>query len=412
MYPLMKKIIAIAALIALFAGCKKEDKTTTVELKGIAFTEESITLERGGSKPLEVTFTPADATDKTLAWYSSNPSVVTVADGVVTAVAAGEAEISAKAGVCVAYCTVKVVVAATSVTVDKTELSLALGETSTLKATVLPADATDEVVWSSSDETVATVDKGVVTAVAVGKADITVTCGKFSATCPLSVVLPAGAVDLGIVMKRDDGSTYKLYLAECNLSVNGFATTPEEFGDYFAWGETEVQYSSLSPLAWKEEYEHHYYWTSYKWCKGTDNTLTKYNTNSEYGEVDNKTSFRDYGYEDDAARKILGGGWRTPTEAEWLELLDKCTWEWTTQNEVKGCKVTGPNGKSVFLPAAGRVDYDALRNVQSYGEYLSSTLVKDDPRKFPKLYIDLNGIHKMFTPVRCHGFSVRPVCGN
>ncbi len=412
-YMLMKKIIAIAVLLALLAGCKKENTPKIVELKGIAFTESSIILEKGGSRKLEVTFTPDDATNKTLTWSSNNPSVATVAEGIVTAAGAGDAVISAKAGLdCVAYCTVKVVVAATSVIVAPEEISLVLGETGTLKATVLPADATDAVVWSSSDESVATVDKGVVTALSVGKADITVICGEFSATCALSVVLPAGAVDLGIVMKREDGSTYKLYLAECNLSESGFVSSQEEFGGYFAWGETKVEYSSLNPLTWKEENEHHYYWTSYKWCKGTDNTLTKYNTNSEYGAVDNKTSFRDYDYEDDAARKILGGVWRTPSEAEWLELLAKCTWEWTSQNKVTGSKVTGPNGKTVFLPAAGHIDYDQLRNVQSYGEYLSSTLVTDNPRRSPKLYFDLYGNHRMFTSYRSSGFSVRPVCGN
>lgn len=405
----MKKLIAIVALFALFGACKKEEKDIT--LKAITFAEETVTLAKGGSKALEISLTPAEASVTNLAWFSSDPSVATVDDGVVTAVAAGEAEISVKSGLIVARCTVKVVVPATSVVIDQKTLSLYLEETGTLKATVLPEDVTDAVVWSSSDETVATVDKGVVTALSVGKADITVTCGKFSATCALSVILPAGAVDLGIVMKREDGSTYKLYVAECNLSVNGFASAPEEFGDYFAWGETEVQYSSLSPLTWKDEIEHHYYWTSYKWCNGTDNTLTKYNSNSEYGEVDNKTSFRDYGYEDDAARKILGGGWRTPSEAELQELLDKCTWEWTTQNEVKGFKVTGTNGKTVFLPAAGRIDYDQIRNASTYGEYLSSSLVKDDPRKSPKLYFDPYGSHKMSPTTRCCGFSVRPVIG-
>ena len=83
----MKKIITIAALIALLVGCKKDDKPGIVELKGITLSEESISVEKGGSKPLSVIFNPSNASDKpTVTWLTSNPAVATVSDGIVTGV--------------------------------------------------------------------------------------------------------------------------------------------------------------------------------------------------------------------------------------------------------------------------------------------------------------------------------------
>ena len=115
------------------------------------------------------------------------------------------------------------------------------------------------------------------------------------------------AVDLGIVV---DGKTIKW------ASFNLGASSPEEYGDYYAWGET----------APKENYS----WETYELYNGSESTLTRYNNNSSYGTVDNKTEFKDYNYADDAARARLGGKWRMPTDAEWTELMTKCTWTWTS----------------------------------------------------------------------------------
>ena len=122
-------------------------------------------------------------------------------------------------------------------------------------------------------------------------------------------------------------------------TMNVGASKPEEYGDYFAWGETEP----------KKEYS----WLNYKFELSTDNNgpFSKYVTNSSYGTVDNKTVLDP---EEDAAHVNWGGSWRMPTEEEWTELRTNCTWTWTTQNGVNGRLVTGPNGKSIFLPAAGR----------------------------------------------------------
>jgi hypothetical protein len=133
---------------------------------------------------------------------------------------------------------------------------------------------------------------------------------------------------------------------------------PEEYGDYFSWGET-------SP---KDYYD----WSTYKWCKGSSNTLTKYNTDSSYGTVDNKTTLE---LSDDAARINWGGKWRMPTKAEFEELRSNCTWTWTTRNGVNGYHVTSnKNGNSIFLPAAGYRSGSSTSGVGSYGDYRSSSL--------------------------------------
>ena len=87
--------------------------------------------------------------------------------------------------------------------------------------------------------------------------------------------IPAGAVDLGIVMTRTDGTTYKLYWAKSNLSDKGLCATPEDYGDYYAWGET----------APKENYS----WSTYKFSTSSSGPFSKYNTSSSYGTVDKKT---------------------------------------------------------------------------------------------------------------------------
>ncbi len=144
--------------------------------------------------------------------------------------------------------------------------------------------------------------------------------------------------------------------ATCNVGANA----PEEFGDYFAWGET----------APKSVYN----WDTYKWCNGGYNTMTKYCTDSSCGYngfADGKTELDP---EDDAAYVNWGPSWRMPTVEQLRELCDKCTWTWTQRNGVNGQLVTGPNGNTMFLPAAGYRWDESLHNVGSYGDYWSRTL--------------------------------------
>ena len=141
--------------------------------------------------------------------------------------------------------------------------------------------------------------------------------------------------------------------ATCNVG----ASKPEDYGSYFAWGET----------APKEIYS----WETYKWCNGTWDTLTKYNVQSYYGTVDNKEELEPA---DDAAQANWGPSWQMPTKAQQDELHEYCNWQWTTRNGVNGYLGTGPNGKTLFLPAAGYKDGTRIVTEGTFGYYWSHSL--------------------------------------
>lgn len=181
-------------------------------------------------------------------------------------------------------------------------------------------------------------------------------------------------------------------------SWNVGASAPEDYGAYFAWGETEIDWD--------------YDWASYKWCMGYENTMTKYCHDSSYGYngfTDTKT-FLDP--EDDAACANWGGIWRMPTDAEWTELRENCTWTWTTQNGVKGYRVTGKKtgytDKSIFLPAAGDRYNTNLLNVGFLGDYWSSSLRTDYPGSAWDVYFLSDRVRRLSSG-RYYGLSVRPV---
>ncbi len=136
------------------------------------------------------------------------------------------------------------------------------------------------------------------------------------------------------------------------------ATSPEDYGDYFAWGETQP----------KEVYD----WSTYIYSNGAVDQLTKYCNNSDFGYngfTDNLTILQPG---DDAATANYGG--RTPTKEEWQELLDNTTATWTTQNGVNGELFTGTNGNSLFLPAASYRWGSTFYHGGSHGGYWSSSL--------------------------------------
>ena len=141
--------------------------------------------------------------------------------------------------------------------------------------------------------------------------------------------------------------------ATCNVG----ASSPEDYGDYFSWGET----------APKEVYS----WETYKWCNGSQNTITKYCTNGDYGMVDNKTELDP---EDDAAYANWDPSWRMPSTEQCRELCESCTWQQTTRSGVNGQLVTGPNGHTLFLPAAGERYNNSIGDLGTYGQYWSRTL--------------------------------------
>ena len=178
--------------------------------------------------------------------------------------------------------------------------------------------------------------------------------------------------------------------ATCNVGAN----SPEEYGDYFAWGETQPK--------------RRYTWSTYKYCNGDEDSMTKYCTKSTWGIVDNKTTLE---LEDDAAHVNWGGNWRMPTRAEQDELRDtnNCTWEWTTLNGVEGYKVTSvKNGNSIFLPAAGYRGNDDLSSAG--GRYCWSSSLSSS-YSYEAYLLDFNsGYVSWDCDYRYYGRSVRPVC--
>lgn len=174
----------------------KPESGGTINVTGVALNQKKLSLEIKDTATLTATITPENATDKTVTWTSSDDKIATVEGGKVTAVAAGTATITAKAGDQSATCEVTVTeptVSVTSVSLDETDATLSVGKSLTLTATVNPENATNKkVTWSSSDDNVATVDQnGVVTAVAASENSITITVttedGGMTASCQITV---------------------------------------------------------------------------------------------------------------------------------------------------------------------------------------------------------------------------------
>ena len=190
------------------ATCSVKVSSKIVAVTSITLDKTSLSMQVGETEAITAIVSPDNATDKTVEWGSSDVAVATVADGIITAKKSGEAIITAKSGSCIAECKVTITVSAESVTLDKTSLSLAIGESATLTATVKPDDATDKTVaWSSSDESVAKVDNGKVTAVKSGKATVTAKCGVKTAECAVTVTVPVSSITL-------DKTTLSLVIGE------------------------------------------------------------------------------------------------------------------------------------------------------------------------------------------------------
>ena len=188
-------------------------------------------------------------------------------------------------------------------------------------------------------------------------------------------------VDLGLSVKW----------AICNVG----AEKPEDYGEYYAWGETAA----------KDNYD----WNTYKWCNGSYNTLTKYCSLSDYGAVDNKTVLIP---EDDVAHVKWGGQWRMPTKAELDELHAECSWYRAIQNGVRGylvtSKKTGFTNRSIFLPAAGCRCGTSLDGADLYGYYWSSS--RNEVYNMRTCYLVFGSRCILDYDDRFFGFSVRPVC--
>lgn len=203
----------------------------------------------------------------------------------------------------------------------------------------------------------------------------------------------------------DLGLPSGLLWATCNVG----ADSPEEYGDYFAWGETEGYNSGKTYFVWstykwmQEGYSDWKHITKYTYADGQTSGIW-YDSNCNF-IGDNKTVLE---HVDDAAHVNWGGSWRMPTYEELDELKTKCTWEWTTQNGVHGHKVTGPNGNSIFLPAAGYRRSSSLNDAGSRGSYGSSSIGTRYSDHAKDLYFLSDGVG-WDNNIRCDGHSVRPV---
>lgn len=169
----------------------------------------------------------------------------------------------------------------------------------------------------------------------------------------------------------DLGLPSGLKWATCNVG----ATIPQGYGNYYAWGETATkgEYTEQNSVTYGQQ-------------------ISDISGNAQY----------------DAARANWGGTWRMPTKAEMEELRDNCTWTWTSLNVVKGCKVTGPNGNSIFLPAVGRCYGSSRGLVDELGYYWSSTPNERSTNGAYGLYFN-SGSHDVYRDDRGYGHTVRPV---
>lgn len=220
--------------------------------------------------------------------------------------------------------------------------------------------------------------------------------------------IPDEVVDLGLVVKDYDGNKYRILWAKCNLG----ATKPEEYGDYYAWGEVSSYCISQDPLVWKEGKEGGYCPQSYSWANGYLECLTKYcfSYTPTYwngdGEPDNKSTLEP---EDDAVCVSKGGDWRMPTLGELSAVRGCCDWTWTNLNGVAGylgkCR---RNENTIFLPAAGSMVGTKLKNAGTVGTYWSSSLFDYNPHMAGIITFDSNRDAYGGT-FRDVGLPIRPV---
>ena len=294
----------------------------------------------------------------------------------------------------------------TELTLSDDTLEIYEGQSYTLTGKIYGQELDgDNLTWKSSDESVALVNNGEVTGVAAGTAIITARLDSTKAdTCFVTVLGREPfdrLVDLGLSVRW----------ASCNVG----ASYPEQFGEYYAWGETEPYYTgSYRNPVWKDGKENGYSWYSNKYAvvDSLDNTwLTKYNEFEKIGLdgfVDKKTVLD---AADDAASANLGGYWRTPTSAEFKELMDKCNWEWTEMYGVEGYLVTsaiaGYENNSIFLPYSG--DFWETEVEEYDGAFYWTSSLYSGTSKAAE-YFSLGNI-AIDAYYRFVGGSVRPVLG-
>ena len=405
------------------SGVKGECQVKVAKLAtGITVSPATLTLEVGKTQTLTATIQPADATDKSVTWTSSNTSIATVStSGKVTAKAAGSCTITAttKDGSGLkATCQLTVVQPVTGITLSSSSLSLEVGKTQTLTATIQPADATDKsVTWTSSNTTVATVStSGKVTAKAVGTC--TVTCAAqdgsgVKAECKVTVkqtgINGHAFVEIG-------GLKWATMNVGATTVAGSYATC---YGDYFAWGETEPRYISITRTAADA---------------ATIICNYGYSSNPTYAENTLDAAH-------DAATANWGSTWRMPTKEEFHALAKACSGSdngsqapidiellntitkggiyWLNSTQTVEPAYTGVAGllfvsasdisKRIFFPASGDVSGTSLRSGGTAADYWSSSLYTSNTDRAYSLYFRSSNVNPSDSSYRYLGKTVRPV---
>ena len=362
-------------------------------LASISLSETELTLERGQSADLTVSLEPADATDVNLVWSSDDANVARVSsDGTIEAVGCGTTAIRVKSGDIEAACQVTVQVTVRSVAIfDDFEIEATTGRR--LDIRIEPEDATDKTItWASLDPSIAYVSDGILYGVSEGRTIIGYGAGDFITTREVKVLSHAmepDAVDLGLSSRW--------------ASFNLGATKPEEFGYYYAWGETEP----------KAEYTADTYkWVNHSGSSSLWTSLIKYNKDilmGYNGFTDWKATLDNT---DDAAWVKLDKQWHMPTINDIFELYTRCKWDFMTYNGVRGLVITGPNGNSIFLPYAGFVSGSSLGLAGRDGYYWGNQYRSDLCGDAITMWFS-DGFYtpyfEYYYAIRSAGHTIRPV---
>lgn len=349
----------------------------------LTLSDNVLSLNTGQTHQLNVKPMPLNAIIPSIRWESSNSAIATVsADGLVTAVKGGYCTITARATDGSGWsetCTLTIKQMVESIALSNTSLTLGLNEAFRLTATVFPSDAEDpSFTWTSSDESIAEVShSGLVYTNGYGTAIITASANDGSgkkAMCKINVEKPHEFVDLGL----PSGTLW----ATCNVG----ASKPEDYGDYFAWGETQPKSTD-------------YDWSTYfDSVNSSSSNFKKYYNNGGKTELD---------FEDDAAYVNWGADWRMPSRVQMSELRNNCTWIWDSAK--KGYNVVGPNNNFLFLPTAGLFS-SSLYAAGSWGHYWSRSLYTNNSDSAILLsFTSDNTYCSVYVGWRAEGHSVRPV---
>ncbi len=381
----MKKLFSVLAIIFALSSCTIE-KQEVIEITGITISEKSISIFENEEKTLTAEVTPSNAADKTVTWSSDNEAVATVSNGRVKGVREGRAVITAKAGNFTASCSVTVLKSVLIVTGDACDvtsnsarvtmnvnLSLA-GNYSSYNAGIVfgtgsnlsrLSDTVYEIARDKNGnpdtsgsyefELAGLMANTTYRYMAFAEFDGKEECGEVKSFTTSSINLSTDKmVDLGLSVKW--------------AGWNVGASRPEEFGDYFSWGETKPKDSY-----WQDDYK---YGVVNKY--GTDDVIYKYNVREEYGDVDGRTRLS---ATDDAAYVNWGSDWRMPTDEEKTELLANTVHTEYVLNDVPGWLFTSKiNGVSIFFPATGVKEQLNTSFVGEETIFWTSTLRSNDPR--------------------------------